>query len=71
MSGNACNKVALIELLLDRFCGICSKTPCHFKESDLTMYADDHQMCTMGKSYGVVEARLMMQGHLAFNMVQG
>ena len=36
----------------------------HVKESDLTMYADDHQMYTTGKSYGVVEARLMMQGQL-------
>ena len=41
----------------------------HVKESDLIMYADDHQMYTTGKSYGVIEARLMMQGQLALSMV--
>ena len=37
----------------------------HVKESDLTMYADDHQMYATGKSYGLVETKLTTQGQLA------
>ena len=42
----------------------------HVKESDLTMYADDHQLYTTRKSYGVVEARLFDTRSIGFNMVQ-
>ena len=36
--------------------------PYHVNESNLTMYADDHQLCATGKTNEAVDSDLMSQG---------
>ena len=40
-------------------------TSYHVNESNLTMYADDHQLYAMGKNHETIEPRLKTQGRLA------
>ena len=38
---------------------------CHANESNLTMYADDHQLYATGKTHEAVDSDLMSQGRQA------